>query len=240
MSIVLYQYAPMYGLPNASPFCIKAETYLRMAGLPYEVAPIKGRSKSPTGKAPYIEDDGKLISDSGLIIEYLEQKHGHPVDGNLTLAERAQSLAFQRMMEEHLYWAAVYARWVDPDHLTETRSYIRDVIGLKGLLGKIIPPLAQRGIQKALWHHGLGRHSAETIWKLSTSNIQALSHWLGTRPYGFGDKPTVFDAVLFAFFAATVYTPWDFPLKTAALKHRNLVDHSQRMLKQYFPELTPA
>jgi hypothetical protein len=36
--IRLYQYAPAFGLPNASPFCMKLETYLRMAQLPF-VAP---------------------------------------------------------------------------------------------------------------------------------------------------------------------------------------------------------
>jgi len=35
--IKLYQFAPAFGLPNASPFCMKMETYLRMAGLPFEL-----------------------------------------------------------------------------------------------------------------------------------------------------------------------------------------------------------
>ena len=33
--IKLYQFPPAFGLPNASPFCMKLETYLRMAGLPF-------------------------------------------------------------------------------------------------------------------------------------------------------------------------------------------------------------
>ena len=36
MTIKLYQFPPALGLPNASPFCMKLETYLRMAGLPFE------------------------------------------------------------------------------------------------------------------------------------------------------------------------------------------------------------
>lgn len=238
MTIVLHQFAPMFGLPNPSPFCLKLETYLRMAGLAYKVETIKGRIKSATGKAPYIELDGKLMSDSGLIIESLERANGHPVDGKLTLAERAQSLAFQRLMEEHLYQAAVFARWLDPDHPAETSGYARAVIGLKGLLGKFIPPLVQKNVKKSVWHHGLGRHPVETIWKLGIDDVTALGHWLGARPWCFGDKPTVMDAVLFAFIASIVRTPWDFPLKAATLKHRNLVDHSERVLAKYFPELT--
>jgi glutathione S-transferase len=238
--IVLHQFAPIYGLPNPSPFCVKLETYLRMAGLPYRVVTITGRIKSATGKAPYVEIDGRLMADSGLIVEHLERNHGHPVDGRLTLAERAQSLAFQRLMEEHLYQVAVYARWIDPAHPAETAAYARQVIGLRGVWGRIVPPLVKTNIRKALWHHGVGRHPDATIWQLGIADIQALGHWLAARPWGFGDKPTVFDAVLFAFVSAIVGTPWDFPLKTATLKHRNLVDHSQRMMASYFPELIKA
>ena len=36
--IKLYQLAPAWDVQNLSPFCLKVETYLRMAGLPYEVA----------------------------------------------------------------------------------------------------------------------------------------------------------------------------------------------------------
>ena len=236
MTIVLHQFAPVFGKLNPSPFCTKLETYLRMANLPYRVEHIQGRIKSSTGKAPYIEDDGKLIADSGLIIDYLERKHGHPVDGKLTLAERAQSLAFQRLMEEHLYQVAGYARWLDPAHPAETFDYARRVIGLKGILGKIIPRVVKADIKKAIWNHGIGRHSDETIWKLGIADIQALGHWLGNRPWGFGDAPTVFDAVLFAFVIAIIRTPWEFPLKTETLKHRNLVDHAERMQAKYFPE----
>jgi hypothetical protein len=46
--ITLHQFAPAFGLPNASPFCMKLETYLRMAGLPCETAvTYSGESEVP-------------------------------------------------------------------------------------------------------------------------------------------------------------------------------------------------
>jgi glutathione S-transferase len=237
MSIILYQYRPLFGLPNASPFCVKLETYLRMADLPYEARTLKGPSKSPTGKAPYIKIDGTLITDSGIVIDYLEQRHGRPVDGKLTLAERAQALAFQRLMEEHLYWVTVYARWVDPAHSAETTAYASAAMGVKGLFAKVLVPVVKRQVKKALWHHGLGRHDAAQIWKFGIEDVQALSHWLGARPWCFGEQPTSLDATLFSAVSCITHTPWDFPLKTETLKCRNLVDHAQRMLAKYFPEL---
>ena len=38
MSIALHQFAPCFGLPNASPFCMNVEAYLRLAGLEYRCA----------------------------------------------------------------------------------------------------------------------------------------------------------------------------------------------------------
>jgi hypothetical protein len=61
--ITLYQFEPAFGLPNASPFCLKLETWLRMAGLPYE-APrmtLSAMGRSPKGKLPYIVDEGKPL-----------------------------------------------------------------------------------------------------------------------------------------------------------------------------------
>ncbi len=52
--IKLYQFDPAFGLPNASPFCMKLETYLRMAQLPFEIEPatLQAFNKAPKGKMP--------------------------------------------------------------------------------------------------------------------------------------------------------------------------------------------
>lgn len=236
MSITLYQFKPMFGLPNPSPFCMKLETYLRMAGLPHTVETPKSLKRSATGKAPFIEIDGAVMSDSGLIINHLERTHGHPVDGKLTLAQRAESLAFQRMIEEHLYWVAVYARWIDPDHPTERRAVMREIIGMPGWMMSLMGGFIERGMMKRLRAHGLGRLTPEGIWQMGVADLQALSHWLGNRMWGFNDTPTTFDACLAAMVGNIVRTPWQNPLTLAALKHPNLVAHTERMLAQYFPE----
>ena len=62
-----YQFRPVWGLPNASPFCMKLETYLRMAALPYHVAKNADVRKAPKKKLPFIDDGGKVIADSGFI-----------------------------------------------------------------------------------------------------------------------------------------------------------------------------
>ena len=79
--IKLYQFAPAFGLPNASPFCMKVETYLRMAGLPHELVNDGLRvMKAPKGKLPFIDDDGVVVADSTFIIEHLQRRYGAPLD----------------------------------------------------------------------------------------------------------------------------------------------------------------
>ena len=50
--ITLHQFARVWDIPNLSPFCSKVETYLRMAGIPYEVADAIPPT-APKGKLPY-------------------------------------------------------------------------------------------------------------------------------------------------------------------------------------------
>jgi len=120
--IKLYQFKPAFGLPNASPFCMKVENYLRMAGLQYEIAPHASHFKAPKGKLPYIEDGGKVVADSSFIIEYLKSTYGGALDAKLTPVENAQAVALKRMMEENLYWALVYSRWVEPQGWAVTKA----------------------------------------------------------------------------------------------------------------------
>ena len=50
--ITLHQFPPAWGLPNASPFCMKVETYLRMCNLPYTTVNVLNPAKGPKGKLP--------------------------------------------------------------------------------------------------------------------------------------------------------------------------------------------
>lgn len=91
----LYQFAPAFGLPNPSNFCLKLETYLRMADIPFESVYGMEMNKAPKGKMPYIEDSGNTIGDSNFIIEYLKQTYGDKLEAHLTPSEIALSLAMR-------------------------------------------------------------------------------------------------------------------------------------------------
>ncbi len=54
--ITLYTFGPFFGCPDASPFVMKGEMLLKIAGLPYETN-TRGFPRAPKGKLPYILDE---------------------------------------------------------------------------------------------------------------------------------------------------------------------------------------
>ena len=237
MTITLYQYPRAMGLPNPSPFCMKLEMYLRLAKIEHEVKFIRGRAKSKTRKVPFVVIDGKPMTDSGLIIDHFERQFGHRIDGRLTLAQRGESLALQRMMEEHLYWVMVYGRWVDPETQAECDAYIKQLTGIPNFVFPLVGTLIKRDIRTTINGHGLGRHDRETLYQFGISDVAALGHWLGQRQFGFGDTPTVVDLCMASFIGNIVRQPWGNPLRAATSKYGNLIAHFERVLALTFPEI---
>jgi len=230
--IKLYQFQPAFGLPNASPFCMKVENYLRMAGLPYEIAPNASHFKAPKGKLPYIEDGGKAIADSSFIIEYLKSTYGDTLDAKLTPLENAQAVALRRMMEENLYWALAYSRWVEPQGWEATKAEFFKPV--PALLRGPISALARRGVTRQMWGQGMGRHKAEEVHHIGKTDITALADFLDDKPYFMGEAPTSLDATAYAFLANIILVPLDSALKQHALKYPRLEAYCRRMRGRYY------
>jgi len=231
--ITLYQFPPAFGLPNASPFCMKLELYLRMAGLPYRNRYTLELHRAPKGKLPWIDDEGTAVADSGLIIAYLNGKYGDPLDGGLTPLQRAQALAIARLLEEHLYWAVLHDRWITSPGWEMTRPAFFGAMPWP--LRVIVPLVARRGIRAELRGHGMGRHAPEQIHALGVADVEALAALLGEQAYFLGAKATLIDATAAAFLANILMVPLETPVKAAAAGHPNLVAYCRRMAQQYFP-----
>lgn len=233
--IRLYQFAPAFGLPNLSPFCMKVETYLRMANLPYECPRGADVFKSPKGKLPYIEDTaqgGRVIADSTLIIDYLKATRGDPLDANLSARQRALGVVIQRTFEESLYWPVLYTRWIEDAGFAKVSdaAFSR----LKFPLRQIVPPLARRGLRRQLHGQGTGRHSREEIYAMGCRDVVALAELLGDQVYFLGDAASSIDATAYAFLANLLWAPFDTPIRTQAQQLPQLDAYCHRMKARYF------
>ena len=108
--ITLLTFAPAFGQPAASPFCVKAMMLLNMAGVEWTPEYLSDPRKMPYSKLPAIRVNGEIIADSDNIRLWLEAR-GAEFNQGLTRAEMAYSRALIRMAEEHLYFHVGYDRW---------------------------------------------------------------------------------------------------------------------------------
>jgi glutathione S-transferase len=232
--VTLYQFKPAWDLPSLSPFCMKVEVYLRMAGLNYKTIHLNTPRTGPKHKLPYIEDDHKIISDSAFILDYLKNTYGDNIDNWLTPEDQALSLAMRRLIEEHLYWAILYSRWIYPAGFKTMTNLI--FTNIQAPISKFIyPRVLKRYFSKQLWAQGLGRHSENEVFQIGMSDIDALSNLLGRQSYFLGDKPSSLDATAYAFLANIIGVPIESPLKRHALQIHNLNAYCERMKTKYFP-----
>ena len=152
--ITLHTFGPNFGLPDPSPFVTKAEMLLKMANRPYRTD-TEGFGKAPKGKLPYIEDDGVRIADSTFIRWHLETKYQIDFDRGLTAEQRAIAWAFEKMAEDHVYWALLHARWMDDANFA--RGPIVFFRKVPAPVRPIVAAMVRRHMRKALHAHGMGR-----------------------------------------------------------------------------------
>jgi glutathione S-transferase len=232
--IKLYKFGQIGDVCDPSPFCAKVEAYLRLAGLNYEsVSDVQNLRKAPKSKLPYIEDNGKIIPDSGFILDYLKATYGDSVDGHLNIVEKAIVHAFIRMIAESLCWVLLHARW-KLEHNVATLN--------KLFFGNIPFPL-NRGIAfkvrndvlKALYKQGIGRHSDAEVFEIGNQDLRALSDLLSDKLYFFGDRPTTLDAAAYGILSQMILvSEFTAPIFNKAKSYNNLVAFTHRFHEQYF------
>jgi len=233
--LILYQFERTWGIPNLSHFCCKTETYLRMAGIEYDIRTTLPLS-APKGKLPYIRDGDLKLADSRFIIQHLKTKY-KDLDAGLNPAEAALSLAMQRLIEEHLFWATMYTRWQYTD--SNWRINKEAIFGvLPPVVRDVVALIYRPRIKRQIFGHGTGRHKPEEVFELGMADIDALSDCLGDNEYFIGNRPTTLDASAFGFLINTIGCPIESPLKEYGLVKRNLRNYVDRIKAQYYPELS--
>lgn len=230
--ITLYSFGPFFGLPDASPFVMKGEMLLKLAGLPYQ-ANTRGFTRAPKGKLPYISDDGAIVADSTLIRLHIEKKYGFDFDQGLSAQQKGVAWCVEKMLEDHLYWAMVYWRWmIDENFERGPRNFFR---GAPALIRPLICAMVRRKVRGNLHAHGIGRHNDAEKTELAARCIDALSQVLGDNRYLMGDQVCGADATAFAFIAGALPAVFESPVQKKVAATANLVAYRDRMMAEYFP-----
>lgn len=224
---------PVWGLQSPSPFCLKLETWLRIAGIPYTPLILDKPPQSKTGKVPYmLLNDGSILADSNVIIRTLARERGIDLDDQQTPEGQARAHAVLRLLEESLYFAAVWERWMLPAFWPITRDGYFGT--LPGPMRALFAGLVRRKIKAVLHGQGILRYEPEEILARAAADIRALSALLGQQAFFQGDRPGVADASAYGLLANLLGYPGSTVLKAAAEACPNLVAFCRRMESAYW------
>ena len=229
----LYGWGPMFDCPSPSPYVMKTEIQLQMLGVEFNraIADLDAVSKH---KAPYVEDDGKIIQDSNFIRAHFETKLGRSLLDGLTRREQALSWALERMAEGHLNAVMAGERWLKEANFRKGPAlFFMDVP--EAMREQAYTDIRE-GMRKTRWEAGIGRHSQEEQLQLAAFDIAAIAAQLGERAFLLGDEPTGVDAAVSAVLISCATPYFDTPLVGMVEGHANLPAYLRRMREAYLPE----
>jgi len=230
--LTAYHLPGRWGLVSVSPFCLKLDAFLRMTGIPHRSVTAATPFAGPKKKAPWIEHEGRTIGDSAFIIAYLIERFGIDPDAALTPAQRGQAVAIQRLVEENLYWAMVYDRWVREENWPILKGSVLGEIAAP--VRALLAPMARRGVKKQLAGHGMGLHSDDDIQAIARRDLGALAGMLGEQDWFFGAEPGLADATVFSLLANIRYPEFASPMRAMIESHTNLAHHTDRFRARFY------
>uniref|UniRef100_A0A8C4WUU0 Failed axon connections homolog, metaxin like GST domain containing b n=1 Tax=Eptatretus burgeri TaxID=7764 RepID=A0A8C4WUU0_EPTBU len=164
-AIILHQFSrPHCSLPSLSPSCLRTETLLRMAHLPYQNV-FDGRF-SPVGTMPWLEFGDQVVWTADDVLELLKAELGVDFEQALSPAQSAVSRAVATMVEEELYWPLASYLWVESQRSTQglvsvagpmrslhawlrctaTRTLVQNELQARGLATQDLPGLAMKDL----------------------------------------------------------------------------------------------
>lgn len=233
--ITLYGFGEAFGLVDASPFVLKVDVYLRMAGLEFErTSTTSNLRTAPKGKLPYIVEEGKTISDSAFILDYLNAKPGVTMSSDLSPEQRAQSYLIAKSLDENFYWCLLYSRWISDQTWPLTKQAFFGSLPFP--MDRLVAALVRRNVRSAIFKQGLGRHSEPEIQQIFMYTLDSLSILLDSKTYFMNEAPSVLDACVFGFLAQFILADVVNDFNAIARRYENLHGYCRNIHERYYSQ----
>lgn len=229
--VILHGFPRGKTCPNLSPFVLKVETYLRMTGISYKVDTTD--TIGPKGKTPWISLNGQHIPDSQFIIQFLNRKFDKNLNrGKYSEEKLAVAKLVRLTLEEHFFWGLVLYRMDYGFHFLSKLAHIPALVPMW-----LVNLVVARKMKKFAWGQGLGRHSQEQVYEITTDALRAVSTVLGRNKFILGDEPCEEDCAIFGMLVQTIWglpsSPYE---KLANGELSNIKEYCERMKGKYWPD----
>uniref|UniRef100_A0A8C5BXV8 Thioredoxin-like fold domain-containing protein n=1 Tax=Gadus morhua TaxID=8049 RepID=A0A8C5BXV8_GADMO len=157
---------------------LAVQTYLRMCGLPVQVAcKANAEYMSPSGKVPFVHVGNQVVSELGPIVQFTKAK-GHSLSDGLDDVQRAEMKAYMELVHNML--------------LTAEISRPRYSSPYSWPLNHILAYQKQWDVRRKMKAIGWGGKCLEQVYEDVSQCCQALSQRLGTQPYFFNKQYVTF------------------------------------------------
>ncbi|CAJ0572528.1 unnamed protein product, partial [Mesorhabditis spiculigera] len=214
--------------------CLAAQTFLRMAGLPYQLRQRPNADFiSPTGKVPFLKLNETLIAEFAGIVGFVAQK-GVNLSGHLTETQSAEMMAHMSVIDLLLRNIEMWIVWRHDDTFWRTTAP-RIASVFHWPLTVLLPRLRRRDMFSQLNDHDWGTKTLDEVLELADKAFRSLSLQLGTNDYLMGEQPTEADALLFGHLYTIMTTALPcHDLQNSLKKYNNLLDFATRVERDFF------
>lgn len=227
----LFGWGPMFGCQSPSPYVMKADIQLQMLGIPFDRA-IADLDSVAKHKAPYVEDEGRIIEDSTFIRLYFEEQLGADLDHGLNAEQRAIAWAAERMFEDRMASIVGHERWLESDNFERGPAMFFAAVP-EAMRATVIADTLER-VRAGYQISGIGRHSRAERMQLARRDIDAAAVLLGDKAFFLADHPTAIDGIAFGALSACTAPIFDSELREMVAAHDNLTDYLKRMDARFF------
>lgn len=219
-------------VPNPSSYALKLETWLRMAGIEHEVVETRSVSRA-TQQVPYIFHKGKEITDSSLIIEYLEKEFEIDSSEGLTQEQQAISRAFNKMIDDSTLWTLAAHKSIFD--IENTKKMVN--LPLPGVLRDLVLNNYVKKAGHRIRMVGTGRKSPEEVYHMGKEDMRAISTFLGDKKFLMGDRMTRVDCAIFGHLSVGVYNGVPSPFTEFLQSEcKNMAPYMARIKEKCWPD----
>ncbi|KAI0134758.1 putative mitochondrial outer membrane protein [Xylariales sp. AK1849] len=232
------------GGPSFNPSCLKWQTFLKLAGVQFQIVPSSNHA-SPTGALPFLippstagDADSQVPIPSNKLEQWaLDQRSEKVPDVPSLRLEAYQSLLDHRIRNAWLY--SLYLSQANSQLLKDL--YIAPVSTSWAVQTTVLYQLRRAAEAEILQSAGATVADPSTLYRGAEQAFEALAAALGSDDWFFGNSgPGLFDAALFAYthLLLDASLKWeDTRLKDALQRNTSLVNHRDRILVKCWPSM---
>uniref|UniRef100_A0A667WKU0 Metaxin 2 n=1 Tax=Myripristis murdjan TaxID=586833 RepID=A0A667WKU0_9TELE len=207
---------------------LAVQTYLRMCGLPVQVAcRANAEYMSPSGKVPFVHVGNQVVSELGPIVQFTKAK-GHSLSDGLDDVQRAEMKAYMELVNNMLLTAELYIQWCDDATASEI-SRPRYSSPYSWPLNHILAYQKQWEVRRKMNAIGWGGKTLEQVCRIRSA--------FATSSAQFFFQPTELDALVFGHLFTILTTRLTSTELAERIKsYSNLLSFCRRIEQSYFED----